>query len=215
MAKVSGASKDFYEVKGGVQEGIYRITDAATTIFQYPPNRETGDQYPPFLAAHLSFEALNEKLEPLGEDDPLEKILRIEKDLKKLRAGMASSREDPDPEDLGDELGTVGNCVFTESGARINNKSAWAVFSKSLEEAGFKSDIIAEGYFPDLIGMVLHVKTIKGEKANIQGREVEPNYLVCDKILVFPYEKTAAKKPAAKAAPKPAAARPAGAPAQG
>jgi hypothetical protein len=199
MPKVSFASKDAYEPKLGFQEGWFEIVDAKTQVYQYPANKETGEQSPPFLAAVLVFQRTDEQGNALDEE-PQDRALRIEKDLTKMRPGQASSRDDQEPQDMGDELDAEGNCIFTEVGAKVNANSAWNVFCKSLEQAGFKSSLLADGYLPDLIGTKGHAVTSKGEKRQWQGREIEPAYLVVDKLTVKPYEKTAAKKPAGKAA---------------
>jgi hypothetical protein len=207
MPKVSFASSDFYEPKLGFQEGWFEITDAKTQVFQYPPNKDSGEQTPPFLAAILTFQRTDEQGKPLDEE-PQEKALRIEKDLAKMRPGQATSRTDPEPSDQGDELDTIGNCIYAEEGVKINKNSAWAVFCASLEAKGFKAEIIGEGYLPDLIGLKGHAKSEKGEKRNIGGRDVEPTYLMIDKITVYPYEGKAAKKgPGSATTNKPAAAQ--------
>lgn len=206
--KVSFATKDAYEPKLGFQEGNFDVTAAKTQVFQYPPNKESGEQSQPFLAAIITFQRTDEKGEPLDEE-PQDRVLRIEKDLSRMRPGQADSRDDPDPEDLGDELDTVGNAIFGEEHSKINANTAWSVFVHSLEQRGFKPEILGEGYMPDLVGLRGHATTQKGEKRNIGGREVEPAYLVVDKITHFPYEaKPAApvKKPAGKAAAASAAA---------
>lgn len=197
MPKVSFASKDQYEPKLGFQEGWFELIDAKTQVFQYPPNKDSGEQVPPFLAAILTFQKTDEQGKAT-EDEPLERALRIEKDLNKMRPGNATSRTDSEPSDEGDELDTTGNCIYAEEGQKINKNSAWAVFCSSLEAKGFKSEIIGEGYLPDLIGLKGHAKAEKGEKRNIGGRDVEPNYLMVDKITVYPYE-AKGKKPAASA----------------
>lgn len=198
MPKASFAAKDGYEPKLGFVEGNFEIVEAGTKIFQYPPNKETQEQYPPFLCAILMMAKTDEKGVRLDEE-PLEKILRIEKDLTKMRPGKSATREDPEPEDLGDELDTEGNTVFCEEGQKINVNSAFLVFTKSLEERGFKSEILGHGFLPDLIGLRGHAKTEKGEKRTYGGKEIEPNYLIVDRILSpLPYE-SAAKKPAASA----------------
>lgn len=198
MPKASFAAKDGYEPKLGFVEGNFEVMEACTKIFQYPPNKETQEQFPPFLCAMLMMAKTDEKGVRLDEE-PLEKILRIEKDLEKMRPGKSTTREDSEPEDMGSELDTEGNTVFCEEGVKINVNSAFLVFTKSLEERGFKSEILGHGFLPDLVGLRGHAKTEKGEKRTYGGKEIEPNYLIVDRILSpLPYE-SAAKKPAASA----------------
>lgn len=201
MPKASFAAKDGYEPKLGFVEGNFEVVEACTKVFQYPPNKETQEQYPPFLAAVLMMAKTDEKGNRLDEE-PLEKILRIEKDLSKMRPGKCLTRDDQDPIDQGDELDTEGNTCFCEEGVKINVNSAFLVFTKSLEERGFKSEILGAGFLPDLVGLKGHAKTEKGEKRTFGGREIEPNYLIVDRILERPYEKAAngtAKKGMGKA----------------
>lgn len=198
MPKASFAAKDGYEPKLGFQEGNFEVVAACTKVFQYPPNKESQEQFPPFLAAMLMMAKTDEKGNRLDEE-PLEKILRIEKDLSKMRPGRSTSRDDAEPEDLGDELDTEGNTVFCEEGQKINVNSSFLIFTKSLEERGFKSEILGAGFLPDLVGLKGHAKTEKGEKRTVNGRDIEPSYLIVDRILERPYEKAAAKKAPGKA----------------
>lgn len=187
MAKVSYGLDQFYEPKLGFVEGFAEIVEARTQVFQFPPNKESGDQFAPFLAAVLLFQPTNQDGVATSEQ-PLEKVFRIEKDLTKMRPAHAASADDPDPEDLGSELDTIGNCIFTESGAKINVNSSWANFVKTLANCGFDAGILANSYLPDLVGTKGHFATVKGEKRSIQGRDVEPTMLIADKITVRPYD---------------------------
>jgi len=206
MPKASFASRDAYEPKLGFQEGNFEVVSACTKVFQYPPNKESGEQFPPFLCAMLMMAKTDEQGNRL-DDEPQEKILRIEKDLEKMRPGRADSRDDAEPEDLGAELDTEGNTVFCEEGQKINVNSAFIVFTKSLEEKGFKSEILGAGFLPDLVGTKGHGKTEKGTKRSIGGRDVEPAYFIVDRLLVRPYEKSASgKKPMGKAGARETAA---------
>lgn len=201
MPKASFASKDAYEPKLGFQEGWGEIVEARTQVFQYPANRESGEQTPAFLAAVLLIQKTDDQGNPV-EEEAQEKVLRVEKDLHKMRPGQATARDDQDPEDQGDELDTQGNTIYIEDGAKINKNSSWMVFVKSLEDKGFKAEILGEGYIPDLVGLRGHFVTTKGEKRNIGGRDVEPAYFLCDKITRYPYEQKA--KATARTVAKPA-----------
>lgn len=212
MAKVSFAASDTYVPALGFQEGNFEVTGAKISVFQYPPSKKTGEQLAPFLACVLTLQKTDEQGNAT-EDEPMEKPLRAEKDLGKMRPGNAQSREDDEPEDLGDELNTEGNCIYAEENAKINANTQFAKFMKSLEEKGFRADILGAGYMPDLIGLKGHAKSEKGEKQVIDGRDVEANYFVVDRITVRPYEKSTAKKPTAKASTAASAATSAAKPA--
>lgn len=196
MPKAGFSQTDQYEPKVGFQEGWATVIGAKTQVFQYPPNKETGDQLSPFLAAVLTFQKTDEQGHAT-EDEPQEKAFRIHKDLSQMRPGQATGRDDDDPTDLGDELDTEGNCIYTD-GAKINVNSAYGTFLRSLETAGVPPAILHAGYMPDLVGLKGHFVTQKGEKRSIGGRDVEPAYLIVDKITTLPGS-VSGKKPAAKA----------------
>jgi hypothetical protein len=196
MPKVSYATKDLYEPKLGFQEGWFEIVAAETKVFQYPPNRETGKSNgEPFLAAVLMFQRTDEQGAALDEE-PQERMIRIEKDLNKMRPGMATSSTDDDPDDMGAEIDATGNCIYTQAGASVNTNTGWANFIKSLEERGFKAEILGQSYLPDLVGTKGHAVTVKGEKRSFEGKDVEPNLLVVDKLTYRPYEGKKGKAPA-------------------
>ena len=207
MPKASFASKDQYHLSLGFQEGWAEIVAASTQVYQFPPNKETGKQSPPFLAQVIVFQKTDEK-GVRTSDEPIQNEIKIEGDLNKMRPGRAKSRDDQEPEDLSDELGTTGNCVFSE-GAKVSDKSPWGVLSKSLEEKGFRSDILGEGYSPDLVGIKGYFKQIVGEKFKTRdtGEEKQASYLVCDKLTVRPYESKGKPAAAPAKAAKPAAAK--------
>lgn len=195
MAKASFASKDFYS-PGIFTDGNLRVIDARTVVAQYPPSRDTGEQTAPFLGAELTIQPLDASGQST-DDDPLKKLLRIEGNLDKMRPGLAESRDDDSPEDMGDALGAEGNCVFAEEGNRINSNSIFGRFIKSVEERGFKPGVLSGGFMPDLVGLAAHGITQKSEKRNIRGREVETNYFIIDKIIERPSESSGKKAPAA------------------
>lgn len=205
MPKVSFASRDAYVPSSQFTEGYAQIEEAVSTVFQYPPNRDTGETYPPFLACKLTLRLLDENGQPL-EGEPVVKLLRIDKDLSRMRPGHAKDRNDPEPEDLGDDLDTEGNSVFSTEGQKISASSQWGAFLKSLEDHGVKPELLAEGYFDDLKGLRFHAITEKQAKRSIGGREIEPAYFKADRIL---FDKPgAAKKPAGKATAVTATAAP-------
>jgi len=197
MAKASFATQDAYTPALGFQEGWARVTAASIVVFQFPADKKTGTQNPPALYQKLVFQKTDEKGKDL-EDEPQDRLVRVTGDLEHQRPGQAASRDDADPEDLGDELDTEGNVIYVEEGVKINSKSALMVWNRSLEEKGFKVAILQAGYSPDLIGLAGYFKTVKQAKISFGDRDVEPNCLVADKITVYPYE-SAKKKPIAAA----------------
>lgn len=191
MPKASFASKDAFVMKSGFNEGWGIITKAEGVVFQYPPNKTTGAQSLPALFARLLIQHTDSSFAATS-DEPAEQLLKIA-DIAACHPGIAKSRDDQDPEDAGEELETVGNCIFTvEEGYKIQANSKYLTFTKSLEDKGFKPEILGEGYFPDLEGLQAMFKTVQGKKfAGKDGGDVTPDYFVVDVIKKFPYEKKA------------------------
>lgn len=189
MSRASLARRDASEGQLGIQEGFVKIVNAVTRVHQYPPSKKTGEESTPFPCVQLHFARLDPKsLEPI-EEDPIPVEFGVGK-LEKFRPGNAANRDDEEPEDLGEEVGTEGNCLYTDGG-RIWAYSKWMYLSESMEQCGFNPDIMGAGYMPDLIGTVGHVKTITIPKQPgiTYKKEAEPTALVFDKIVTFPYEK--------------------------
>lgn len=210
MPKGSFAQKDAYEMKAGFNEGWGEITAARSAIIQYQPNKQTGEQAPPMIVALLSIQRTDESGRPTS-DELVEQELKIEGDLSKIRPGLVTSRDDENPQDLGNTIGTEGNCLFVEDGVKINKTSRFMIFERSLEEKGFKPEILGCGYFPDLVGLRAHFKTQPGKKfVGRKGEDVQMDDFVVTKISQYPYEvkakasgSTGRGRP--PAAPKPAA----------
>lgn len=209
MPKASLAAKDTYELKGGFQEGWGEITGAVSRIVQFNPSKKTGEQLPPFLALVLQIQRTDEHGKA-SSDEPTEVELKLHGDLSQMRPGSIKSRDDDDPVDVDENatVGAEGNCIYVaEEGIKLNKNGKALRFLRSLEEHGFKPDILGAGYFPDLIGLRAHFKQEIGQK--FREDTADPTFLVVDKIAQFGYEKKAGAakaKPAAAAAGKPAPA---------
>ena len=199
MAKASLATRDSVETSLGIQEGNVEFVAACCKVHQFPPNKKTGSQSDPFCCAAIQLQKLDKEMESDGSD-PSWTYLTFGKDsLVKFHPGDAQSADDDDPSDLGEEVDTEGNTVFlVDEGAKLNKKCKWMMFASSLEQMGFKPDILGKGFFPDLIGTKAHVKTIKMERISDEGEP--PTCLVVDKIFVYPYAKKAGKAAAGAAA---------------
>lgn len=190
MPKASSAFRDAVEVSLGIQEGNVEVIGAVVRVHQYPPNKKTGEQGDPFPCVQLEFARLDDDFNRLDED-PVKVEYGIGK-LDRFHPGIAKGPNDDDPEDAGDEVDTEGNCIYvSDPGSRLNRKCKWMVFVQHLEQAGFKPEILGNGYMPDLVGLKGHVKTITLPK--IAGSDKEPTVLVFDRIVQFPYEKRTKK----------------------
>jgi len=83
------------------------------------------------------------------EDDVVEEELTIGK-LAKFHPGNATSADDQDPSDLGED--GEGNCIYAMEGAHPDPKAKASVFGKSLQEAGVRPALL-NGFCPNLIGI--------------------------------------------------------------
>lgn len=216
MAKASFSAKDAVAVNLGIQEGNVEIVAAICKIHQYPPNKNTGEQGEPFPCVQIEFQQYDSKWNKMDEE-PVKMEFGIGK-MDKFHPGLATGPDDDEPADQGDEVDVEGNCIAVVSdGAKLNKKSKWIILTTSMEEKGFKPEVLGNGYLPDLVGTRGHVKSIAQERMPNSTAKNDPTALVFDRIDVFPYE-AKSKKPAAPAG-KPAtksaapAAKPTGKPA--
>lgn len=222
MPKLSLSAKD--AVKGGNQfhamEGFWEIGDAYSLVHQFQPSKETGKQGPPSCFIALDLYKLDANTFERVDDEPLTETLGLgaTNTLEHVRPGNLGKPEDPEPEDLGQEVGTRGNSVYVDSlDAKTYDNCGWMKFSNSLIEAGFKAELLGACYLPYLIGTKFKAGRVPGYKNPTKTYKVDPTDLVVadKKIVVFGYEKGGKKgagKPAAKAnagAPAPAPATPA------
>jgi hypothetical protein len=193
--------KDAYEVKGGFQEGWGEVVGAKSIIFQFPANKQTGEQSAPFTGVLLSIQRVDEAGKKLSAE-PDEEILKVDKNLEAARPGNMASRTATDADDLGMDLGTEGNCIYTTEVYKFNKKSKFIVLCDSLVANGFKPEVLGTGFLPDLVGLRAHFKRSAPQKFKTDtGEEKDYDSLIVDKISRYPYEKSAAKAtPAAKKA---------------
>lgn len=213
MPKVSFAKKDAIEVSLGIQEGFIEVIGAITKMHQYPPNKKSGEQSGPFCCVQLEVARLDDKGVRLDDTSIFQEFTVGGNDRNnpgqfKFHPGKAESGADEDPEDMGTEVDVEGNCLFAEEGSKLNKQSKWIRFTDSLEEKGFKSDVLANGYMPDLIGLKCHVHTITLPKMPNSTSEKENTAIVADKVLQFPYDVKKGKAAAGKAATAAAASKP-------
>lgn len=201
MAKVGYGSKDAIKLGFGVQEGNVLITNAEAKVHQYPPNSKTGRQSDEFGCVQVTFQLLDKDFEPKGEED----VATMEfgwGDLEKFHPGKATGPDDDDPEDLGTEIDVAGNCIYSD-GSRIATSTGWVRLTASMEQCGFKPEVLGNGYLPDLIGTKGHVRTETLEKWPGYKKDDPPTQLVFDKIVGYPYE---GKQSSKGGKPKPSAA---------
>lgn len=192
------------------KEGNVEITSCKCVVFQYPPNKETGEQGEPFTAVQFGFKQLREDFSVDDDAEGQEIQIKVGT-LDKIRPGSLDNPDDleAEPEDLGSDVGTEGNSIYGDEGAKLG--FGWPPFIKSLRDCNFRPNVIDRIYMPDYIGMKAHLK--KGETGrtyqNKQGKTVSDLQWMVTKIHTFPYDK-AATKAAGKAAVKAAGNKAAG-----
>ncbi len=187
---------------------------------QFPPQKEAsegraaGHQDPPGLFAQLSIQRYSDgegNKAAAAEEEVLLSIAGADKMDGQLNAVHPGKYEDGNPEsdatDMGGALGATGDTLFAlADGYQINDNVKWMRFCASLVEKGFKPAILKRTYFPDMVGLYAFFKNVTKKMGNYDSK-----LFVVDKIVRFPYEKSAGVPGAAKG--KGAAAKPAAAPA--
>lgn len=229
MPKAGYSVKDLAPDTGfGWEKGRGEVVEAVVKIHQYPksnkPEKQNQEQAPPFLCVQLGLVHLNDKLDRMDDEVKYVEITLGRKWHENgFSVGQAKDAKDQDPVDLGSTLDTVGNCIYSGSGAQIHPKTGWGMFVgeqelagadkqiyKGLQKAGFKPEILGEGFIPDLIGMKGYFGYGVREKWDGFTGEKDPTVFMVKEVYVFPYEVKKAKgQTAAKTPAKPASGAPA------
>ena len=228
MPRVSSHPDDVMNFKGVFADGWGKVVDAKAIVFQYPPMKkaqfghEEGWQGPPFLAAELTIQRYENADGLRSAAQPEQVVLQIQnpdKDtsrLEILRPGKYPNGDPAtDPEDMGGDLGSEGDTVYSAKEGFQFMDCKWTKFCASLKDKGFRDDLIRRSYFPDMIGLYAYFQTVT-EKKWRKDMDTDPTKFVVTEIKEYPYEQkgggkagTAAKgkgKAAAASAPTPAPA---------
>lgn len=220
--------------KGGVgfQGGRVLIHRSFSTMFQYPPNSQTGEQSAAFPALVWKAYRVGEdgvaKEDQEGNKEEVEIVHRMgaadDNGNYAVRPGKLAPKDfdnsDVEPDEIDDEPGSEGNSFILDAGSKFG--AGWGHMVDSLLKLSFKADILGRTVVSDFEGMDATFKMQEGtpyiaKKGKNKGQEVKPTNLVCERIHVFPYDKpktatatsgagkgaTSAAKPAAKGATKP------------
>lgn len=184
--------------------GNARVVNAVIVNHQFPPNKTTGDQEELRPKIRWSLQRMDADWKPT-DDDPIDEYVALagKGGLNKFHPGNATSREDEDPEDLGDGEGTEGNCIYpVEEGAKVDPRTKAGLLILSMEASGYQPKEIT-GFFPEFIGLEAHFVT-KKMKSDAEGMR-DWDVLLVDRINRLPYQKGGAT--VKKAAPAPTAAK--------
>jgi hypothetical protein len=190
----------------GFKEGIVVVDKSRVAIFQYPaPKDNPKEQSDAFTCVIWDVTKLDKDLNiiQLAENEQPTRIISRLCKPESGRPGQLKEKDfddmDVTPKDLGSEVGTEGNCLFLEDGQKVEG-SGWSKLEESLTEAcGFKQAVVARGIATDYEGMIVHLKTIEGDKYTAKrgknaGKEVPSYHLVADKVYRFPYDKNSKVK---------------------
>ncbi len=235
MPRVSSAQEDAFHFKGTFADGWGEIVDAKAVVFQFPPAKESkggrsaGDQDPPGLYAAITIQRHIDGEGHKSSEQPEEVLLSIQRASRDTGlldtchpGNYPTGKVEGEPVDCGGELGAEGNTLFAiQDGFALNNRTKWMSFGRSLEDKGFKPEIMKRTFFPDLIGLRGYFKTETRPKFR-DDQTQDPTVFVVTDIKQYPYEikggakpvakPAAGKKPAVtKAGPVPVAAAPAAA----
>lgn len=234
MPRVSSASEDAYHFKGTFADGWGLVTAAQAVMFQFPPDKETGQQNPPSLFVELTIQRHQDGDGHASATPPEQVLMSIARpnketgEMDQIHPGnYPDGNMSADPVDCGGNLGAAGNTLFAlADGYQLNDNCKWMRFTRSLEEKGFRPAILKRTYFPDLNGLRAYFKTEKLKKWR-DDQEADPTAFVVSEIRQFPYEAGAQTAAAAASttgrgkkgqgqqsasAPAPAAAAPAPSP---
>lgn len=203
MPRVSSAPEDAMHFKGTFSDGWGKIVDAKALVYQFPPDKETGRQDPAGLFCELTIQRYQDGDGNRSADQPEQVLLSIQrasKDSGTLTLVHPGNYPNGDvsaePEDCGTELGAEGDTVKAlQDGYQFNDKTKYMVFCKSLQEKGFKPEILKHTYFPGFVGLYAFFKT-ETQKKFRADQTSDPTAFVVTQIKEFPYE---AKKAAAPA----------------
>lgn len=125
------------------EEGRGRVVNAVVTVDQV-------EGYDAKCGVRLTIQRMGRDGKPTT-DDPIDEFLACGP-VSKFHPGNAKSSNDPDPEDLGDDVGTEGNCIFSIEGAHVDKKSKTGILGTSLQEAGIRP-ILLNGFLPNIIDL--------------------------------------------------------------
>lgn len=139
----------------------------------------------------FTIQRLNQDMKPTGDEPVVEfvtanSVLNYDGD-PAFSVGKMSSPTDDNPDDLGADDDTEGNCLLSAPGAKYSIKFGLAHFIQSLEKQGFKHSFLT-GYTPHFVGMVAEFGR-EMLKESTDPKKQSITALVAKKILEFPYEK--------------------------
>ena len=185
MGKLS-FNPDHARSGGGIDSGIFKVNTASFKCFK-------TDYKDNILYLHLGVSVLDGKGNKVrGADDAELSFGFGTKSIESFHPGNGTGPNDDSPEDLGTEIDTEGNTIYTEGG-QANKSCAAVVFSESLVKCGFPKEILAKCWAPHFIGLKFALATYDAKTINEKiGTRLSTKpldngnpvtYKICEKIL--------------------------------
>ncbi len=109
-------------------------------------------------------------------DDVVEEFLACGP-ISKFHPANASSPDDENPEDLGDDVGTEGNCILAIEGAHVDKKAKLSIFGTSLQDKGVRPTLL-NGYAPHLIDIEADFEQLTLPKGDNYTGKRDPTCLI-------------------------------------
>lgn len=198
---------DNYVESSGALAGKFEIISSAFKVHQ-ANQREGQESRNPTCAQVFKIHPITDDGDRIEDATELELVLALGgKSLTSFHPGNAESADDAEPEDLGDEVGTEGNSIYSANGALPNAAASYSIFNRSLAHKGFDKKKIADCYAPHYVGLKFELATVTPDKLEAFGskkREIDPKvaftYKVVQAIIEHPKAPGAGKKKATAAA---------------
>ena len=174
---------------GIFKEGFVRIDFNSYKVHQ-GKGGDSGESTAPATKWSWMVTRLGEDAEtPITDehDEPVTEELLFSfggKALAHVHPGHADGPDDPEPEDLGTDVGVEGNTIFLASDKWTpNEKSGLMVLTASMSKQGIPADYFNRCWAPEWNGCIFEMKSQAGEKGN-DGRAF--SYKVVSKVVVRP-----------------------------
>jgi len=198
----SGALAGKFEVIKSVYK-VHKDADFVPKPGQKPRLDQEGNPQvnEKLVALVLNVVPLNDDGERIEDAESRDLVLKLgAKSLATFHPGKGDSPDDMEPEDLGDELNTEGNTLYTSGGeVTMNAKSGYTVFMKSLQHRGFDKDRIGACWAPYFKGLKFELASVSPDKLEKYGQKkgeaggIVFTYKVVEAIIAMP-EAAKAKK---------------------
>lgn len=197
---------DNYVESSGALAGKFEVVGSVFKIHQANQREGQTETVGPVCAHVLKIHPITDDGEKVEDAAEMDLVLGLgKKSIASFHPGKADNAEDAEPEDLGDEVGTEGNTIYSTDGMLPNAATTYAVFMKSLAHKGFAAKSIADCYAPNFMGLKFELATVTPDKLEAYGGKKRPaengskiTYKVVQSIIEHPKAASTKKEKAAK-----------------